>query len=104
MTLNALPKFEQYEGGSQIRRSAKSIRSNIVEGYGRRRYKADYLRFLTYAHASCDETMDHLETLTETGSLQDTALSDALHRKIGTLGSKLNRFIASVEKYHRTQR
>ena len=36
MTLNYLPKFEMYEEGSQIRRSSKSIRSNIVEGYGRR--------------------------------------------------------------------
>ncbi len=38
MTLTDLPKFEMYEEGSQIRRSAKSVRSNIVEGYGRRNY------------------------------------------------------------------
>ncbi|MFH1318974.1 MAG: four helix bundle protein [Candidatus Omnitrophota bacterium] len=31
-----LPKFEMYEEGSQIRRSSKSIKSNIVEGFGRR--------------------------------------------------------------------
>lgn len=37
-TLEELPKFEMYEEGSQIRRSSKSIVSNIVEGYGRRRY------------------------------------------------------------------
>jgi four helix bundle protein len=30
MTIQDLPKFETYEEGSQIRRSAKSIRSNIV--------------------------------------------------------------------------
>jgi four helix bundle protein len=63
MTIGLLPKIEMYEEGSQIRRSSKSIRSNIVEGYGRRRYKQDFIRFLTYAHASCDETIDHLETL-----------------------------------------
>ena len=28
-----LPKYELYEQGSQIRRSSKSIKSNIVEGY-----------------------------------------------------------------------
>jgi len=39
MTLDQLPKFEMYEEGSQIRRSMKSVKSNIVEGYGRRRYK-----------------------------------------------------------------
>ncbi|MBX2962196.1 MAG: four helix bundle protein [Cyclobacteriaceae bacterium] len=33
MTLK-LPKFEQYEEAQQIRRSIKSVRSNIVEGYG----------------------------------------------------------------------
>jgi len=55
MTFRDLPKFELFEEGSQIRRSMKSIKSNIVEGYGRRRYKQDYIRFLTFAHASCDE-------------------------------------------------
>jgi four helix bundle protein len=33
MTL-ALPKFELYETGSQIRRSIKAVKANIVEGYG----------------------------------------------------------------------
>ncbi len=44
-----LPKFELYEQGSQIRRSSKSIKDNVVEGYGRRRYKADFIKFLVYA-------------------------------------------------------
>ncbi|HMB41779.1 MAG TPA: four helix bundle protein, partial [Balneolaceae bacterium] len=66
-----LPRFEFYEVGSQIRRSSKSIRSNIVEGYGRRRYKSDFIKFLVFAHSSTDETRDHLDTLFETGSLID---------------------------------
>ena len=33
-----LPKIEQCETGSQLRRSSKSISANIVEGFGRRRY------------------------------------------------------------------
>ena len=104
MTLHKLPKFETYEEGSQIRRSIKSVRSNIVEGYGRRRYKQDFIRFLTYSHASCDETIDHLETLFETGSLKDRDLYDNLHERLETLGKKLNRFIQSVEKEHRSVR
>ena len=59
MTLAELPKFEIYEEGSQIRRSSKSVRSNIVEGYGRRRYGMEYIRFLTFSIASSDETIDH---------------------------------------------
>jgi len=66
-----LPKIELYEEGSQKRKSCKSVKSNIVEGYGRRNYKNEYMRFITFALASNDETLDHLETLFETGSLND---------------------------------
>lgn len=64
-----LPKFELYEEGSQIRRSSKTTKSAIVEGYGRRKYKADWIKFLIIALSSNDETIDHLETLFETKSL-----------------------------------
>ena len=104
MTLSKLPQFELYEEGSQIRRSIKSVKSNIVEGYGRRRYKQDYLRFLTYSLSSCDETTDHLETLYETESLKDVALYQNLHERLQTLGKKINLFIQSVEKEHKTNR
>ena len=104
MTLKKLPKFELYEEGSQIRRSIKSVKSNIVEGYGRRRYKLEYIRFLTYAIASCDETTDHLETLFETGSLKDETLYQDLHKRLQTLGKKINKFIQSIEKDHQTKK
>jgi four helix bundle protein len=100
MTVEKLPKFELYEQGSQIRRSMKSVKSNIVEGYGRRRYKLEFIRFLTYAHASFDETIDHLETLFETGSLSDKALYVDLRERLDMLGAKLNRFIQGVESSH----
>lgn len=51
-----LPKYELYELGSQIRRSADSVATNIFEGYGRKRYKQDFIKFLTYSHASNLET------------------------------------------------
>jgi len=104
MTIQSLPKFEMYEVGSQIRRSMKSVRSNIVEGYGRRKYKQDFLRFLTYALSSCDETRDHLEVLHETGSLADKHTYATLARNLEELGKKLNNFIASVERDHRSVR
>ena len=102
MTLNKLPQFELYEEGSQIRRSIKSVKSNLVEGYGRRRYKQEFIRFLTYSLASCDETTDHLETLYETESLKDEVLYQNLHERLQTLGKKINLFIQSVEKEHKT--
>ena len=71
MTLEKVPKFEMYEEGRQIRKSSKSVKSMIVEGYGRRSYKQDFIRFLTYSIASNDETMDHLGTLFEIKSPKD---------------------------------
>ena len=104
MTLNELPKFEMFEEGRQIRKSSKSVRSSIVEGYGRRRYKQDFIRFLTYAIASNDETIDHLETLFETESLTDKMLHNDLHARLEVLGKKLNMFIQSVESGHMSER
>jgi four helix bundle protein len=100
MTIDKLPKFEMYETGSQIRRSSKSVRSAIVEGYGRREYKQDFLKFLYYALSSNDETIDHLEVLHETGSLNDDAVYGSLHEKLTILGKKLNNFIQSVDREH----
>ena len=92
-----LPKFEFYEVGSQIRRSSKSIRLNIVEGYGRRRYKADFIRFLVYAHSFVEETRDHLETLYETKSLNSKDDFERIQGKIDKTGKMLYRYIQIIE-------
>ncbi len=99
MTL-MLPKFEMFEEGQQIRRSSKSVRSNIVEGYGRRNYKNEYIRFLIFSIASNDETRDHLELLFETKSLTDEIVFKSISEKIDKLGIKLYYFLKSVEEKH----
>jgi four helix bundle protein len=98
MTLEDLPMFEMFETGQQIRRSAKSARSTIDEGYGRRIYQADFFKFLTYSIASNDETIDHLEELWETGSLKNKAKFESIHSKCDILGKKLNNFIKKFER------
>ncbi len=98
MTMTELPKFEMFETGNQIRRSSKSIRSNIVEGYGRRKYVVEYIRFLTFSISSNDETIDHLETLFETESLKNKEIYDDLHSQSEVLGKKLNMFIQAIER------
>ncbi|TDI93650.1 MAG: four helix bundle protein [Caldithrix sp.] len=100
MTLEKLPKFEVYEEASQIRRSSKSISSNIVEGFGRKRYKNDFIRFLIYALASCDETRDHVEFLYETGSLKEVWLFEDLGKQYDILGKKINTFLKGVIEQH----
>lgn len=97
-----LPKYELYETGSQIRRSSKSVKSNIVEGYGRRYYKHDFIKYIIYALASNMETADHLETLYETNSLRDKELYVHLSAKLDLLGKKLNSFFQYLLEHHRS--
>lgn len=92
-----LPSFELYEEGQQIRRSTKSVKSNIVEGYGRKKYKQEYVRFVIYALASNDESIDHLETLFETGSLKDEEVFRGIHQKMNRLGKMINNFLQVLE-------
>ena len=92
-----LPKYELYELGSQIRRSADSVNSNIVEGYGRRSFKLDFIKFLTYSHASNLEVYNHLEKI----SILYPDLADEaklLGEKYDALGIKINNFINYVTR------
>lgn len=100
MTLYQLPKFEFFETGSQIRRSSKSVKANLVEGYGRRYYKKDFIHFLIIAQASLDETHDHLDTLFKTKSLTDQNEYEKNKLIIEELGRKLYHFIRTVRNQH----
>ena len=70
-----LPKYEIYEEGSQLRRSSKGITSCIVEGYGRKKYKADFIKFLVHAHASCDETILHLNFIKDIHEINEREIN-----------------------------
>jgi four helix bundle protein len=84
-------------GGGQVKRSAKSVTSMIIEGYCRRRYKADFIKYLIYSHAECDETILHLDFLFETGSLKDENSYVSLKTHYETLSRKTNTYIIWVE-------
>lgn len=81
-----LPKFELYEEGSQIRR-----------------YKQEFIKFLTYSLGSCDETRDHLDTLYETKSLKDKTKYEYFCEEYDHLGKMISNFIKSVESDHKTR-
>lgn len=96
MTLT-LPKFELFEEGGQIRRSSKSVTAMIVEGYGRKRYKADFIKYLVYSQSECDETIVHLDFLFETESLKDKMSYEKFHADYERLSKKINTFIQWVD-------
>ena len=96
MTLS-LPQYEMYEQGSQVRRSSKSIKDNIVEGYGRRRYKNEFIRFLVFAHASSDETISQLTMINEI-HFESKDLAELIS-EYEILGRKISKFIGYVENH-----
>jgi four helix bundle protein len=97
-----LPKFEMYEQGSQVRRSSKSIKDNIAEGFGRRRYKDEFVRFLIFAHASCDEAISQLTMINEL-YFEKTGINGLLE-EYEILGGKINKFIKYVEENWKSSR
>lgn len=96
-----LPNHELYELGSQLRRSSNSVNTNIVEGYGRRTYKNDFIKFLVYSEASNLETISHLEKI----SVVYPALfleADVLEKECSLLGGKIHTFTEYVRTSWRT--
>ncbi len=53
------PSLERYGIAAQLRRSAASVATNIVEGYKRKSDK-DFAHFLNVAESSLEETKYHL--------------------------------------------
>ena len=90
-----LPQYEMYEQGSQVRRSTKSIKDNIAEGYGRRRYKNEFIRFLVFSHASCDEAISQLTMIDEI-HFESKGLIELIS-EYEILSRKINKFIDYVE-------
>ena len=95
-----LPQFEMYEQGSQARRSSKSIKDTIAEGYGRRRYKSEYIKYLVYSQASCDEISSQLDMMhiLYPGIEEFPILQD----QYDILGKKINNYIHYVENNWKT--
>ncbi|MGB9243959.1 MAG: four helix bundle protein [Candidatus Acidiferrales bacterium] len=87
----SFPSFEQFELARQLRRSARSIPANIVEGWAKRQSVPEFKRYLQVAIGSCDEVKLWLEMSTDEGyASKETVqkLTDRFNR-IGAMLSSL---------------
>lgn len=87
----AFPGFEQFELARQLRRAARSILANIVEGWAKRNSAAEFKRYLQVAIGSCDEVKLWLEMSKDEGYASHEAikaLTDCFNR-IGAMLSSL---------------
>ena len=69
----SFPREETYSLTGQIRRSSRSVTTNITEAWRKRRYEAAFVAKLNDAEAEAAETQDWLEYAVKCGSLERSA-------------------------------
>jgi len=81
------PAVEQYELARQLRRAARSIPANIVEGWGKRASTPEFKRYLQIAIGSCDETRMWLDLSKDEGYISENERKEARDRynRIGAM-------------------
>jgi four helix bundle protein len=92
--VNSFPKNEKYDLISQMRRSARSIPSDISEGFGRFHFN-DKLTFYERARASLGELRNHF-TEASGNRYIDQVIYDRYHVRMSEIGFLLNRMIRNV--------
>jgi four helix bundle protein len=90
------PREEQFGLASQIRRSAVSIASNIVEGCARNS-KADYVHFLDMAYGSAREVEYQISLAHRLGYLPPSDFA-SLNSKCEERAKVLNGLIRALRK------
>jgi len=92
------PSEERYAWTDQIRRSSRSIGSNIAESWAKRRYAAHFLSKLTDADGEIQETYHWLDT-----AFACDYLSNEAHRiftaKLESVGRMLGSMIQQYESF-----
>src|SRR5688572_32113712 len=97
-----LPASERYGLGSQLRRAAVSIPTNVAEGFARRSH-GDFGRFLVIAEGSLRELQTLLEAIGLIGYLEPRAVQPAIEasNRVGFLAQRLRRSVSSSPRARR---
>jgi four helix bundle protein len=84
----SFPEEERYSLTDQIRRSSRSVCSNLAEAWRKRRYKAAFISKLSDAETEAAETQVHAEISWRSGYLTKTQfleIDDAFDHIIGQI-------------------
>ena len=93
----SFPGFEQFELARQLRRAARSIPANIVEGWAKRQSGPEFKRYLQIAIGSCDEVKFWLEMAKDEGYISTENLKSCIDRF-----NRIGAMLASLWKHWRT--
>jgi len=94
------PKEEVYSLTGQIRRSSRSVCSNLAEGYRKRRYEAHFISKTSDADMENSETQVWLDFALACKYISQEIYAD-LTNKSEEIGRMLNHMIEHPEKYRR---
>lgn len=99
------PKDEKYDLANQMRRSARSIPSDISEGFGRFHFN-DKLTFYERARASLGELRNHFKEALENGYLDQKTYGEfsKIMNEIGFLLSRMMKNIRAARDFHEAER
>jgi len=92
------PTDERFSLTSQIRRSSRSIGSNLAEAWAKRRYPAHFVSKLTDADGERQET-EHWICTVEVCQYEPQAVTNALREAITSIGKRLGRMIDKHESF-----
>jgi four helix bundle protein len=94
----SFPDDERYGLTSQMRRSSRSVCSNIAEGYRKRRYPAHFTSKITDADMENTETQVWLEFAIKCGYI-DSKTNSELAKKADEIGRLLNYMLKNPSKF-----
>jgi four helix bundle protein len=94
--VKSFPKEEKYDLTGQMRRSARSIPSDISEGFGRFHFN-DKLTFYERCRASLGELKNHFEEALCNKYIDEDCYK-TFYKKINEIGYLLNRMMKGVRR------
>lgn len=93
------PKEERYSLTDQIRRSSRSVCSNIAEGYRKRQYPAHFSSKMSDADMENSETQTWL-LFASACEYISAEIMDDLHKRSEEVGRLLSHMIQNPESYN----
>jgi len=95
----SLPHHWNIPEAKQILESSSSVHSTIAEGFAKRIYQKEFIRFLNMALGSSDECQNHLIALSSKKYLRKD-YSGTYERRYKDLSIRILNMIKSVAKKH----
>jgi four helix bundle protein len=92
------PKEEIYSLTDQVRRSSRSVCTNIGEGYRKRIYPKHFVSKLSDSDGECAETMIHLDFAKNCGYISEEIHNELIQEYL-QIGKMLGSMMASPEKF-----